>query len=416
MASTDGLRASDAPTSGNASPRWGAFGYRDFRLLVVARGVSAIGNGLAPIALAFAVLDLTGSTTSLGIVVACRQVPQIVFLLLGGAAADRLARHTVMVGANVASAASQAIAAGLILSGTASVPALGVLAAVNGMSSAFFAPAASGIVPQLIPPEMLQRANALLRLTLNVTRVAALGAGGVIVGAFGSGDAVAIDAGSFAVAAAFLVRLRLPTQQMPGRRVLAELHEGWRAFSSLTWVWTIAAAFALINAAQAAAIDVLAPAQAKEHLGGATAFGVILMTSALGFVSGGALMLHLRPRRLLKAGMAAVLLTIPTMLALGPPLPLLAILPCAFIGGLGIEIFSVLWDTALQRHVPKDVLSRVSSWIMVGYLGLMPLGFLAISPIAHAIGVSATFYGAAAVTFAAVLATFLVRRVRELSQ
>jgi hypothetical protein len=415
LAPADGPSVSDSLLDSRPPARWGAFGYRDFRLLFAARGVSAIGNGLAPIALAFAVLDLTGSTTSLGIIVACRQVPQIVFLLLGGAAADRVARRTVMVGANVASAASQATAAALILSGTASVPALAVLAAANGMSSAFFAPAASGIVPQLVPPGMLQRSNALLRLTLNVTRVAALGGGGVIVGTFGSGDALAIDAASFAAAAVFLIPLRLSNQRMPGSRVLADLREGWRAFSSRTWVWTVAAAFALINAVQAAAIDVLAPAQAKEHLGGATAFGVILMTSALGFVSGGVLMLRLRPRRLLTAGMAAVLLTIPTMVVLGPPLSLLEILPCAFIGGLGIEIFSVLWDTALQRHVPKEVLSRVSSWIMVGFLGLMPLGFLAISPIAHAIGVSATFYGAAAVTFGAVLATLLVREVRELS-
>jgi predicted MFS family arabinose efflux permease len=284
------------------------------------------------------------------------------------------------------------------------------------MSSAFFAPASAGLVPQLVPTETLQHANAMLRLSLNVTRVAALGAGGVLVASLGSGQAIAVDAASFAAAALFLIPLRLEATRLPRQELVRELRVGWQAFSRRRWVWSVAAAFAVINSAQAAAIDVLGPAQAKAHLGGAAAFGAILMTSALGFVSGGIVMLRQRPQRLLAVGLAAILLTLPSMVALASPFRLIVILPFAFMAGVGIEIFSVLWDTALQRLVPKDVLSRVSSWIMVGSLGLMPLGFLVIGPVASAIGIANTFYAAAALTFAAVAATLLVREVRDLSQ
>ena len=128
-----------------------------------------LGNAIAPIALAFAVLDLTGSKSDLGFVLAARALPLVLFLLVGGIWADRLKRNQVMVASNVLSGASQAVLAALLLTGTAQVWMLIVLAAANGVSSAFFFPASIGIVPQTVPATMLQTANALLRLGLNTT-------------------------------------------------------------------------------------------------------------------------------------------------------------------------------------------------------------------------------------------------------
>ena len=135
---------------------------------------------MAPIALAFAVLDLTGSRTDLGLVLAARTVPQIVFILVGGIWADRLPRHKVMVASSLASGATQGAVAVLLLSGHAQVWHLAAFGALNGMSSAFFFPASAGIVPQTVPDDQIQQANAVLRLALNSTAVIGAALGGEI--------------------------------------------------------------------------------------------------------------------------------------------------------------------------------------------------------------------------------------------
>ena len=153
--------------------RLGPLREREFRLLFTGQTVSRLGSAMAPIALAFAVLDLTGSKADLGIVLAVRQIAVIVLLLFGGVWADRLPRHRVMVWSNLASGITQAIVAGLLLSHQATITYLAIFAALNGASSAFFFPAATGIVPQTVPQPMLQQANATLRLGINATSIAA---------------------------------------------------------------------------------------------------------------------------------------------------------------------------------------------------------------------------------------------------
>src|SRR5256884_5508063 len=154
---------------------------REFRLLFLGRTVSIIGNAFATTAIAFAVLDVTGSKADLGYVLAARALPQVVSLLAGGVWADRLPRHLVMVASNVVSGASQGVLAALLLTGTAGFTELIVLSAVNGTSTAFFFPASSGIVPQTVPAPMLQTANALLRLGLNASYIGGAALGGLLV-------------------------------------------------------------------------------------------------------------------------------------------------------------------------------------------------------------------------------------------
>ncbi|HWN21761.1 MAG TPA: MFS transporter, partial [Gaiellaceae bacterium] len=202
---------------------------RDFRYLFAGRVTSLLGSAIAPVALAFAVLDLTGSPTSLGIVLAARLIPQIIFLLVGGVIADRLPRQLVMVSANVVSGTAQGVVALLLLLGVAEVWHLIALQLVAGASSAFFFPASSGIVPQTVRPAVLQEANALLRLSLNGTSITGAAAGGVLVAAAGSGWALAFDAVTYFAAALLLGRIRLSrTARVAGSNALAELREGWR--------------------------------------------------------------------------------------------------------------------------------------------------------------------------------------------
>src|SRR5262245_61755300 len=197
--------------------RAGPLGRRDFRFLFLGRTTSFVGNAFANVALAFAVLDLTGSRADLGLVLAARTFPQVLFLLVGGIWADRLPRNQVMVLSNVVSGLSQGVVALLLLTGSAEVWQLATLGAVNGLSSAFFFPAASGIVPQTVPERMLQPANALLRLGINASWIVGAAAGGLVVAATSPGVAIAFDSATFLLAAILTALIRLP----PGLRMEA---------------------------------------------------------------------------------------------------------------------------------------------------------------------------------------------------
>jgi MFS family permease len=395
--------------------RGGPLREREFRLLFAGRTISMVGSAMAPIALAFAVLGLTGSTTDLGLVLAARSVAQIAFLLLGGVWADRLPRHQVMVVSNVVSGASQATLAVLLLSGSARIWELGALAFVNGCSSAFFFPASTGIVPQTVPVSMLQQANATLRLALNATNIAGAAIGGVLVAATSPGWAIAVDAASYGLAAATIGAMKLPPGlRLEGSSVLAELHEGWRDFWSRTWLWAIVIQFGVVNAVASGALQVLGPVVAKRHLGGAAAWGGVLTAQTVGLVVSGVLMLRWRPRRMLFVATLAVFPFVLPLLALIGPAPLVIVVAAAFAAGFSIEIFGVLWDTAMQQEIPQEKLSRLSSYDALGSWVLMPLGLAAIGPVASALGTRTTLAACAILIVGATAAVLRSREVRAL--
>lgn len=395
----------------------GPLAQREFRLLFAGRVVSLLGSSIATIALAFAVLEVTGSKTDLGFVLAARQVPTVVFLLFGGVIADRLPRHRVMVASSLVSGASQLALAALLLSGTAAFWHLLALAALNGASSAFFFPANTGIVPQTVPPPLLQQANATLRLAQNATTIGGAAIGGVLVAATSPGWAILIDGVSFALGAVFVGAMRVPGGiRMPGGTVLGELREGWTEFRSHTWLWAIVAQASLVVAAMTGALDVLGPVVARDRLGGAAAFGAILTAQALGFVASGVVMLRWRPRRILLVATLGVFALPLPVLALAGPAPLAAIVALAFVAGAGIEVFGVLWDTAIQQEIPREKLSRVSAYDAFGSFVFIPLGLAAAGPIADALGTRATLLGAAAVAYAATLLVLLSRGVRTIER
>jgi MFS family permease len=395
--------------------RRGPFGQREFRLLFLGRTTSFVGNAFANVALAFAVLDLTGSKADLGYVLAARSVPQVVFLLAGGIWSDRLPRHHVMVSSNVASGLSQGAVAALLLSGHARIWHLAVLAALNGASSAFFFPASTGIIPQTVPRSMLQSANALLRLGLNASTIGGAALGGLVVAATSPGVGIAVDAASFLLAAVFIAAMRLPaTLRMEGSSFVGELVEGWREFSSRTWLWAIVAQFSIVNAAQVGCEYVLGPVIAKTHLGGAAAWGLVLTAQSLGLVAGGLILLRLRPERLLLAATLGFLLTIPFLLVLSVPTALAGVVAGAALAGIGAELFQTLWDTTLQQEIAQEKLSRVSSYDALGSFVLTPLGLAVAGPVALAAGTRETILGAAALSLGATLAVLLSRDVRTI--
>jgi MFS family permease len=397
--------------------RAGPLGRRDFRFLFLGRTTSFVGNAFANVALAFAVLELTGSKADLGLVLAARSLPTVIFLLAGGIWADRLPRHRVMVFSNVVSGASQGLIAILLLSGHARVWHLAVLGAINGLSSAFFFPAATGIVPQTVPKSLLQPANAILRLGQNASWIGGAALGGLVVAATSPGVGIAVDAATFFVAAVCLSAIRLPTAlRMEASNFYAELREGWREFRTRTWLWVIVLQFGFVNAVELGVQGVLGPAIAKDHLGGAAAWGLILTADALGLIAGGLILLRFRPRRLLLTATLGVLLTVPFVLGLAGPLPVAALVLLAALAGIGAETFGIMWDTTMQQEIPQEKLSRVSSYDALGSWVLIPLGLAIVGPLAEVFGTRETVLGAAAISLTATLAVLFVRDVRTIER
>jgi predicted MFS family arabinose efflux permease len=370
---------------------------------------------MAPVALAFAVLDLGGSATDLGLVLALAILPQVFFLLIGGVIADRLPRHLVMVASNLVAGVAQAVAAVLLISGQAEIWQLAVIALVRAVASSFFFPAQQGIVPQTVPADDLQSANALLRLALNATNIGGAAIGGLIVAAAGPGWAIAFDALTYLVAAAILLPMHIrPPARTGDASFVHELADGWREFRTRTWIWVVVLGAAFANGAESAGLNILGPIVAKESLGGASIWGLVLAATGVGLVTGSLIALRIRPERPLFVGVIAITLLFPplVLLAIGAPWPALA--ASTLLAGIGIELFSVFWDTSLQAHVPNEVLSRVSAWDAIGSLVLIPAAYAIVGPLADVIGIDETLWLCAGIVFVAITAQLLSRQVREL--
>jgi MFS family permease len=335
---------------------------RQFRLLFTGQIISLLGDAITGVALAFAVLDLTGSATDLGYVFAAKTVPLVTFLLVGGVFADRLPRRAVMLSADVVRFGAQGAVALLILTHHAQIWQIVILQAISGTASAFFNPASTGLTPMTVSPERLQQANALRGLSMASTGIIGSVISGVLVASIGAGWALAIDAASFAISAFFLAQLRLPAHvTLPPQSFLSDLREGWREFSSRTWVWVIVVAASIGNMMSSCFV-VLGALLAKTSLGGPGAWAAILASMGIGSLVGGGISLRVQLRRPLFFGSSLLGLTALPLALLAVRAPIALIAAGALLSGAGTMIFNSLWETSLQQHVPAAALSRVSAY------------------------------------------------------
>jgi MFS family permease len=391
----------------------GALRRREFRLLFGAQVISMVGDRIVPVALAFAVLDLTGSVKDLGLVLAAQTLPLVGFLLIGGVFADRLPRRTVMVSADLVRFASQGLVAALLLSGHARLWHLIVLQAVHGTGTAFFNPAAVGLTPLTVPVEELQEANALRGIAMSAAQIAGPSLSGVLVTTAGSGWALAGDSGTFAASALLLGLLRLPPhERLAVQPFLHDLRDGWTEFTARTWIWVIVVGASGVNAL-IAPFFVLGPAIAKRSLGGAGHWAAIVAAMGVGSLLGGTAALRVRVGLPLFAGSLLLLLWAPPLLLLGLRVPTAAIAAAVLVAGLGNILFNALWETALQQHVPPAALSRVSAYDWFGSLAAQPLAFMAAGFVAGALGVNATLLAASGLLAATTLTMAAVPSVQK---
>lgn len=361
--------------------------HRNFRLLVTGTAVSTLGNTVTPVALAFAVLDLGGSASDLGLVVALFALAEVVTVLFGGVLGDRVPRQIMLEGSSAACALTQALVAVLLVGGWATIPLLGAIGVLNGCLGALSQPSASALTRTTVPAALLSRAVAQRALLQTSAGVVGFAAGGVLVAGVGSGWAVAVDAATFAIAALCFARLDVPHIRPEGTRpsFFADLGDGFREVLRHTWLVLLIGQALLYHLFYGGAQSVLGPIVVGDQFG-RSAWGFALGTLMAGFVVGGLVCLRWEPRRSLFAGTALLSLTAAFPLAMAVSDQLLPILVGAFLHGFGLQVFDVQWQVSIQQNIPEDKLARVYSFDMVGSFVARPLGLVLTGPIAAAVG------------------------------
>lgn len=385
---------------------------RPFRILWAGQAISSVGSSMTRIALVFSVLVVGGSVTDIGIVMAGQVGAQVVFTLAGGVWADRLRRQFVMLTSDLIRAAVQAVLAVLLLTDQAQVWHLAAGAVVFGAAQAFFGPASSGLIAEIVPPAQLQRANALMTFCNSFFSVVSPALAGVAIALVGPGLVLAIDAASFVANAIALARVRLaPRTVSASGSFWADLREGWTELTARRWLCLTLIAHMFQNLA-VVAYFVLGPAIADESLGGPSAWGLIAAGYAAGAIAGGMVALRVEPARPLVAGNLAFALTALPLLALAVPLPVWAVMAAAFVGSMGGMFLDALWRASLQQLIPGEVLSRVDSYDWMLSTIAAPIGLALVGPLADATSKPSTLLLGAALIVVPLSLTVLIPGIR----
>jgi predicted MFS family arabinose efflux permease len=387
---------------------------REFRFLFFGQAVSVFGDRMVAVALAFAVLEVGGSPSAVGLVLASGMLALASSLLVGGVVADRTSRRAIMVTADLVRLSSQGAMAALLIAGAAEVWTLALLAAITGAATGFFNPASTGLLPAIVAPDHLQQANGLRATAMSIGDILGPLAAGILVAAASAGWALAVDALTFGISAIFLSRLR-PSAGAARETTsfLSDLKEGWGSFRSRTWVWTLVACAAVGNMVWGA-WSALGPVVADRDLGGAAAWGTVLAAMGVGALGGSLVATQAKPRRpLVVFALTGAVMSVPlAFLAVGAPVGLLAF--GALLSGAAMMLGNSVWESTLQRHIPAESLSRVSAYDWFGSLAFSPLGLAIWGPIAAAIGFSASLWIASAVLLGTTLALLAVPDIRRL--
>ncbi|MEU6987444.1 MFS transporter [Streptomyces sp. NPDC046324] len=396
-------------------PEWAG---RNYILLTAAAIVTNLGTHGALIAAAFAVIQTGGDGGDVGLVAAARTLPLVLFLLIGGAVADRIPRHRVMVAANALNCVSQGAFAVLVLAGDPQLWQMMLLTALCGTGQAFFSPAAEGMLMSSVSGDQVSRAFALFRMAMHGAGIGGAALGGAMIAAVGPGWVLAIDAAAFAVAGALRAFLDVShiREREPGGGLLADLREGWQEFVGRPWLWSIVAQFSIVVALVGAAESVYGPLVARDELGGARPWGLALAAFGVGTLSGALLMMRWKPRRMLLVGTLGVFPIALPSAALAVPLDVVGLSAAMFVSGVAIEVFGVAWMTTLHQEIPEEKLSRVAAYDWFGSTAMLPLSTALAGPAESVFGRSQALWGSAVLIVVVTALVLLVPDVRNLTR
>ena len=392
--------------------------HKYVKRLFLARFISNYGNGMGPIALAFGILALpNGSANLLGLVLGTTTVLFLIMAPFGGVIADKYGRAR-MVGLTD-------MAGGLILFvqvayfATGEVP-IAVLLIVNGCFGilwGIFWPAFSGVIPAVLPEAGLQKGNALNQLLTNSGMIFGAASAGIFIDIFGVATTLAIDAASFFISGLLIYTFRHLTPRVTGTEnsMLTDLRYGWGVFLSFKWIVNLVFAWSFIVMCWAAAENILGPLIALEHFNGAKSWSFVITAESIGLIVGSFIAIKIKvkyPLRFLQLTSFSVTFYI---FALAKPQSLLVIAFGAFLFGITLDLWGTLWNTALQRKVPRDVLSRVSSFDAMGSMMFRPIGLAIAGPLSSLFGITNFIYILAALSVVAVAAPLFSAEVRNMS-
>jgi MFS family permease len=394
-----------------------------FRNLFAGQALSRLGDRIAPIALAFGVIQSGGSAGELGLVVAAGSIPFALFALAAGVWADRIPRRRVMIASDAVRALVQLATGLLLITGSAEIWMLAALAAVYGTGDAFFWPAMNGLLPETIATDRLQEANALLGTAQSSSNILGPVIAGVLIALVDPGGAILLDAATFVFSIAFLLRLTpravdVGEEPAPAAEegFLEQLHGGWREVRSRAWVWTGLIALSAYHVIVLPSVFVLGPILAHRELDGASDWATITAGFGVGAVAGQVLIYRLPFKRPMRASMIGFVVASSQAAIIGSGLPVLGIAALEALTGVAVSVAFTLWETSLQQHIPSRALSRVSSYDFTASAGLMPIGLALAGPFSGAVGLHAALHLMSLVGVASALACLAVPSVRALTR
>ena len=392
--------------------------HKYVKRLFIARFVSNFGNGMGPIALAFGILALpNGSANMLGLVLGTTTVIFLLMAPFGGVIADKYGRAR-MVGLTD-------MAAGLVLFiqvayfATGDVP-LWVLLVTNGFFGlmwGIFWPAFTGVIPAVLPEAGLQKGNALNAFVTNAGVILGAAAAGILIDVFGVAFTLAIDAASFFFSGLMIFTFRhlTPRAEHSENTMLDDLLHGWRVFLSFRWIVIIVAAFSFIVMCWAAAENVLGPLIALEHFNGPKSWSFVISAESAGLIVGSLIVIKVKPKFPMRFLMLSSFTITFYIWSLAKPQSLLLIAFGAFLFGITLDLWGTLWNTALQRKVPRESLSRVASFDAMGSMMFRPIGLAIAAPLSTLVGIENFLQIMAAITVVAIVLPLFDPQVRNMT-
>ncbi|HEX4204901.1 MAG TPA: MFS transporter [Ktedonobacteraceae bacterium] len=358
-----------------------AFSHRPFALLWSGQIISSLGDSLFTIALAWWVLQKTGSATAMGIVLICSTIPMLLFLLFGGVAVDRFPRIRLLLASDILRGSVVVLIAFLAFQQRLALWQIFVMSAIFGVVEAFFYPAYTALVPDLVPAEILPSANSLRSISLQAAQIIGPAVGAGIIALGGTALAFALDGVSFILSAACLLALphvpalRNPVEQEAG--VLQDIRKGISTVLQSPWLWITLVIASVSTIFLVGPAEAVLPLLVKQRFEAQVGFYALLTSlSALGSIIA-ALWLgrfkRLRRRGLLTYG--AWLIASLMLLTMGLPLSVAVVSLAFFIQGAAFTVLGLAWMNTLQEFVPSNLLGRVASIDVLVSSGLLPIGY-----------------------------------------
>jgi hypothetical protein len=395
--------------------------HRDFRRLWSGMTLSLVGDGAFLVAMTWQVYILSNAPTALAFVGIAMSVPTILLLLVGGAVSDRFDRRRVMVASDVIRAGAVGLLAVLTLTGGLVLWQMVALCAVYGAATAFFNPSFDAIVPDLLPAAELAQANALDQLVRPIAfRLAGPALGGWLVAAIGAGSAFALDAATFLISAVAVasMRSRRSADARSASSIAREIREGFAFVRGHVWLWGTLVSAAVAYLAFMGPTEVLLPYLVKNDLGGsASDLGLVFAAGGLGAILSAIIC---GSRGLPRRNMTWMYLfwTAATLSIAGYGLAQASwqLMAACFLFNVLETAGTIIWATAKQRHVPPNLLGRVSSFDWLISIGLLPLSFALTGPLASAIGARATLIGAGVAGGVITLSALFLPGMRAIEQ